>query len=957
MKYQIHNIRSSLVRNLMRGLLSVENRDSFEKTLQRIRIKSSPGDWNLVLQIIRASPLFGHSYSSRDFPTTFPEVLFPIDINDANFYNSLFATNESQLIILFRSFSETLALISQNKLSQIPDLIKRIRLSGGVSTILIRIAYFARQYMLANGTDQSLLDAEIEACRLGRCPVLRQTIRELLNQKTDYFSTRERIENATNEIQSDIIKTYISPIPSDAENFSRILGSHLVISLIDALVYSQYIHEVEVQGAFATLTLPQKLAHELDLFLSTKVNFDPLLISSSLSTESFRVTFLVQYLHCVRRYHIVHTSIYGRGVWRYLITNEKQKNHIKSYFSGLISLSDLLLEKEQRKANTIVFQPKSASAFEKSMALAYWLSIEKVESKIDESIFVKLMSRTQDIGHICNPTHLCILKSQAQSDDMRFVSTCLLHISSPTDLIEHELRNLLQDIVIRTYNANIIEFLEHISRLSPAVSNHLIQICDESFLLRLFRIITSPNTALHTRADMLDWYSKHGGDRIASESAKLLEIEVQMNKTKGTIDDHRIYVDPSRFTQWISDNILNEIFTRIDQMHDAGDTFPFSYDWNKKTSGTNSCDELALIIARTFKEFCVNSSFGIASILGRRIRHGTFIGTCLSVISKFSCNPDYQSLLNEEKASAIIQRWKSQYELSVNEFIENNLQVRSELKPNGLIIPFFESTQKKNIASTLTISIIKSYEDKRMGFEIPYIVLEMCWAMIEPDLSNIRKYIEYIKSHNGIFKPDISQLDQFRRSEMSQFSRTLNSEITSIFKNIASWFNRPAGSAGASPIKLFMNMIVDEVKDQVAGFHPNVIFPSSLAVISGKYYLIVYDAIYILISNAAKHGDPLADLTFDWGVTDSFASGSLSISITSVIKSAETLLTVKETIQSLLNSSCRDADSTEGKSGILKLCKMAEDGYIAGVSYEYEDNSITAKLIILGGYLNETIIS
>ena len=46
------------------------------------------------------------------------------------------------------------------------------------------------------------------------------------------------------------------------------------------------------------------------------------------------------------------------------------------------------------------------------------------------------------------------------------------------------------------------------------------------------------------------------GDEHFLQRARAVRIDHQINRVRNEIDDHRIYVDPSRFSSWLEDEIM-----------------------------------------------------------------------------------------------------------------------------------------------------------------------------------------------------------------------------------------------------------------------------------------------------------------------------------------------------------------------------------------------------------------
>lgn len=196
------------------------------------------------------------------------------------------------------------------------------------------------------------------------------------------------------------------------------------------------------------------------------------------------------------------------------------------------------------------YDKKSCGMLENSSALIHILNKkEGVLSEEDEMLFVKLMTYTRDIGEICNPEYLACIADSAKNMTLKLVARCLVSINDKKHYAEYELRSIIQRVLYSEFDGNLNnKLLQHLYSISPAVTEHFILTCNETFLSTLFHLMEKPVDALEVRADMLHWFGTVTNEDRYIDRAKTLRIDIQLNKERGTIDDSRIYVDPLKYS-------------------------------------------------------------------------------------------------------------------------------------------------------------------------------------------------------------------------------------------------------------------------------------------------------------------------------------------------------------------------------------------------------------------------
>lgn len=103
-----------------------------------------------------------------------------------------------------------------------------------------------------------------------------------------------------------------------------------------------------------------------------------------------------------------------------------------------------------------------------------------------------------------------------------------------------------------------------------------------------------------------------------------------------------------------------------------------------------------MVITQSYNSFCTNPVFGIASYIGRRIRHGTFHGQLYSsVINKIETNTKYERLFAHSGFKDKWNSWKEAYNYRVEDIISERLHVYSKTKPLGLLTPELYTPKNK----------------------------------------------------------------------------------------------------------------------------------------------------------------------------------------------------------------------------------------------------------------------
>ncbi|EKY4207882.1 hypothetical protein U5884_003674 [Vibrio parahaemolyticus] len=943
---QILDIPNPKARNLLRGINDLSSYSDTRVALLKIKEKCSNRDYYTSLKVLRSNDYFEKNIVGRDFPKvclkTIPEV---ISIPNEELISQFNLYSESLEELCLKSH-EIVSSISKNEFRTAILKCEEMAKLKGISLFLIRtLIYLHNRVQSLDLNDLGLSDKVeklLQKIEIGRIGFLESVIRELSNLRTDYFSIRKKIERLNDEHPHHIIaKSYISHIPRSKEEFEKVLYSYYSFSLLDAFFYYERMQLIglpfvdlkpntntSLREAYGYLTsaefLPENMYTDIDGGTSHSYLRECFLISEQLKAFEFKT---------------VHDNYYTDTTSKPLLL-PYEKKLIQQYFLSVSSLLDLRItgfESSKMSVNLACYDRNTCGYLENSSALLNYL--EKCDAYLsdeDETKFVELMSSTRDIGEICNKDYLQRLATSASLPSLRLVISCLISIKDKSSIAEYDLRSVIQDICKNEFNGQLNELIQHLYSISPAVCEHLILTCDETFIRKLFHIMEKPIEAIRARADMLHWFGEITGDDTYIDRAKNLRIDIQISKEKGTIDDSRIYVDPLKYTQWISDNILNELTLLLDGL--SSSNLLFTLNWNESSTGIKTVDSIMSKLLECYDVFCRNNMFGIASYLGRRIRHGTFKGTGLTEVKSLASRDEYSHLFEDIEFKNYFDHWVTEYGAMIDELVKSYLHIRSKKKPQGYISTEIDTKTKRFHADQMFIDVVNSYEKYNSIAEIPYLIAEHCWRLVEVDLVSIRKLLMENKSNYAVFKYRPKGHSTLNRLEIHKFSQEINNTTADKFRTISSWFTKPSYASPSTDLHVLFRAVTSEVKESIDTFDPDVHLPEVQYTIAGGVYFVIYDTLYVLIYNAAKHGKRKGKLSFN--VTPLELNDTINISVSSEVESEQEFIKAHENIEKYMSLFSEDANIFEGKSGIKKLKRLEREGSISNLNFRGEQHTL-----------------
>ncbi|KZY33842.1 hypothetical protein A3730_17215 [Alcanivorax sp. HI0044] len=920
--------------------MGVDDQRHVRKALSRIKKKCGVSEYKKSIKIIRSDGLYRENGIARDFPLVLPRPIS--ELSEFSEREIIFSINENseKIANLLDFYSEILTHIESGEYAESLAKIRGVVECGGVSFILVRYLYYIRlrvdenPYYSLQLADVNDLFHRINIDNLG---FLVGAIRELSNVQADYFNIRRRIADFESDTPVSVVaKNLLDFVVYDESEYLRTLNAYYSISLLDAFLYMSVARRLGVPGVsecgFDDSVLHDAFSRLSDIKINTSI-YVAEDNEAGVGISFFRETFLrLEQWDCYN-YKMIHGALFNEYEAKAQLMIPGIRTLVEEYFSSLTTLDELSFETKS-VISLESYDRNACSYLENSSGLIYLLDKYGGDIEGHENEFVALMSATRDIGVVCPSSYLIALQNEAKSDDFKLVTACLISIKDNTQRAEHRLRKTIQEIAKNGYESDVKGIIYKLFDISPSVTEHLVHVCDETFLSKLFHITSRPNKAIEDRADILEWYGNKMEDSQYLSRARNLRIDVQINKEKGTIDDARIYVDQIKYTQWVSDMVMPELSLLIPDLNSGKEMTPKAIRWSGVRSGISIFDLVASNFLDCFKEFCENKFFGIASYLGRRIRHGTLVGTGLEELKDITSEGRFSNLLSDPEFNNHFLEWIELYEGALTRIVKEYLYVRDDAHPQGLFSSYPNSKYKQAVANQMLLDVHNKYIKSGNFLDTPYVVMDYCWRLIEEDLSGTRKFLSQIKSKYGVFSVPYNVSRKVNRRELNDFVQEVNSISADKFRVISSWFNKPSFASPSTDLNLLFKAVTSEVKGLHAGFDPRIEVGDEEFPINGGQYFAIYDALYVLIYNAAAYGKQAGKLVFN--VFKDQEQSKLMLMVMSEVDDEKTLNKAKRVIESKLESDTQDAHVREGNSGIKKLLRLAVDGYIGDVNYVFE---------------------
>lgn len=931
-------------KNLLRGLqgrgpdaASLRTLDSLRKGMgvDEAEVVSNWLHGSQVYSGLNLPPEFPTSPANRDNFVSLESMTLPLEIA---VLKARQIAHEQKLIDFIEGYGRVNDLINALDLSLAVDQIEDLTSEFGYSIrLLLKVSYI---YTHAATRDdvQERCKRYLDSCGMSTRNFVARGVVDVLSTKYPFLSIRRNIAsrgqgNNKTRFSNDIGEWLFFPVQRTADGFAAQLRSQRQASLIDA-TFTLFENTLNLDNGHRfnlqeTEFVASPLLKNTWLKIAGQSVPDLLQRSEGKDDRTFQIyRDSISWLEISKiskfraRVDVLYRDPQGRAKLRDTYGRELNRE----FYNGVSSLEELCVGSNESAALEEKFLPHLEGNFGRTLALIHLISSPTCSKDLSTSQLLTLMNTTQNVETLLDAADFDLILEAGEDDPLFKVIILTLksqHSGSPR--AASRLRTSFEALVLTKYEGDLIGFFASLHLAAPQVAEYLFELCDEQFLDLLYGVVPEGQSVLLARANLLTWYAEAYDEGSFAERARMMQIDERIQRVRGTFDDIRIYIDKLRFTHWLQDNYLDELAAISRDERPSADSFDLN-DFGNSEHAFSPEVRLAKLLQATFTKFCENPSFGIASYIGRRIRHGTLEGILNSRIEEITTSAKETEFVGNPQACLFLDDWLGRYKVQVEKLGTEYLQIYSpKNKPKGLIDTNIWAGPKLLTTRGSLKGLFEQLDESKLA-EATNGVLQACWQLLQSELTVIRKHFVSSRISWGVINAsDFPANSNEEKKIASAFCARINNVSDELFKSVASWFHQPQDMVPSAPLSLVFDAVVKEVQERFTTFNPAVKLEGlSEITLTGGTYHIVYDALFILLGNAAKHGPNDAEITrkFDF-VLNASGERELLVSISSLCLPSD-LEIIRSKMEVALASDISDANEQDKNSGFKKLVHLKE---------------------------------
>lgn len=916
---RLHIRNRNRVRSILAATKDKEAVDLLNKLRQRI-------PWQDLMQIER---ILRDVQSDVRIPALFPNEVQTSD----NFIRLSTITLSTQLKILNALISENrtaladfcteLRSLNTSILSRdeqtASQTLGNMRDRFGYSHLLLRKAVLIKTF--SENTQHSDVDAFLDECDPEKNLVIFTSLQHCYQEDPDYLTLKRSIlgitpRGSSNKFSRDISRITFHPHAKDQNDLSNLLQSALQSSLIDACLLikiNKNAPEIPLEfDSDALLLFSQfeaaspSLEEIAKLYIDDDTAEDLFFKQSSAWFESDEMI--------EARYALDHFNDAPEAV--YLSITPHVCNRITNWLKTLTP-AQLVDQRFTTHSHPTLAKIEQKGTYSRSAAFNFSLWQKEGFVEITEDVCINLMSLTQDLSKTSPPKYLRNIANSNKSEIVKLVIYFLVAKRSRSEKDDHRLRHIIQNIAIKDHDGSLVQLISAIGELSLTVAEYAYEICTEDFIAKLSRITKSAAQITETRAKLHMWMGEKTNRKIYLDRARTILIDHQINRVRNEIDDNRIYVDAARFNEWINDELVVELNALFGSFK------------IKLQKGTIDATQLVSLISRCYSTFCQNQVFGVASYLGRRIRHGTFKGHLYySTVSTLETRQDFALVNQSPGFMPKWEAWKKEFEANTDVIIRERLHVESPTKKQGFLRTSIETTEKYDIVLACAKNIIEEYLESKSAASAATLLSDYCWRLAEVDLKAFNVWLKGQKNNLiniGLLDELKSTVPYTNRTQISSLHRETLRAIQDKLNSMSTWFKRPPSVSPKASLSLLFRAVVAEVQESYPQFKPAVDDTGGEIELFGGAYHVLYDSFYVAVFNAAKHGKCNGHVSRNFSIEGDTVTGSTVVcEIASELRDedSEAEVEARLTVAPHEHADIGNAQLFEGRSGIRKLHQL-----------------------------------
>jgi hypothetical protein len=941
--------------------LSAENEKSAKRAFERLRREAGPADAAIAFAILQGAP---DTHPLPPPPPPFPETCQ--DVDRAPFYAAApleielcaqglrLARHSDKLIAAIHKVAELNEAILEGDADLAAMLFAQYGEEYGISFMVAQKAISVRHSGGATGDRRSVHSNVIAPFLSPRRQVIAVAFEDSIDGERDYIRVRRTFLNFVTKGQLEtcdaaIIADLFAPHRLEGAAPSQRIQAYGRWSALDctAALYRlrrtlQLADDADGIGLIDAV-IPKGVASAWEQAFPT---IDVMRLLSRIGIED-------QFFDRALFAHIPAWSEYNELFDHRLGIEVAMAERLDGRFPVVMKQAASIVEPRRRIDEMLAdgpprlslgeIDPASSGGFHRTIALVASLEAGTLQEPDGENLSA-LLDQTIDVASMFSREELARLLPRKRDDLLyEFLRTAVVNDQEESKVSYHALRRSLQQLVISRFGGDIVKLLEHVDTERHHVSRYLYNLCSEAFLTELYDLFEEADQVTEAHANILEWWGDRANDEDAQLRARSHRLTLRLRKVRGAIEETRIYVDPLRFIAWISETYSGELRTLALQA-DAilADPDRSTNLKDRVKVAVQPRMKLLALLDRCYEEFCTNKFYGVTSFIGRRIRHGTLHGHLV-----LEMKPEIEKAISEfryiaPRFAVFLESWFAKFDAAVQTMAADRVHVRSKEKLRGLIVATIDEAEKSQAANRMIEEVAKSMAERPQLAMSAALIHEYCWLVFESDLNRTREAMEELRREFVINVDDnlVDKADIDRR--VSERIRSINSALQQRFEIVRYWFTRPTNQSPSASIGLLFEAVRDEVGQRFPTFKPfiEVTGTSDVDLIGHRFHFF-YDALFILVGNAAKHSR--SDGTLKVHVASDFSDeryNYVTVSVTSELACERRELD-RAAIEGAMVAEIGDAMMKNKNSGIRKLREMVSDvEEIIGFHRSYEGETV-----------------
>ena len=933
-------------RNKLRAILSNGDVNAIG-SLAQLRGKLGKDQSN-ALEGVLSSPIPSKAVkTSTPFPKT-PPFVDTLQVHRETGLNEVLsvvevgvASHKDRLIRLANSLKTIDALYAARDTSSCRERIVATIETDGWSHALLRRVILIRENLPKGAVDDHIealvQKAGIKGVAVASLIHAYSLDQNILTIKRSILNIADR--GAINRYTRTISRLAVQPFAASTQDLVNFLSEVEKCSLIDAIILAKFNSHFFKMSDFPAIAEIAEILGPTELFESLVATYDA--ANNDSEYAFFKQSSAWLEYEPVRRYRILIDNYYDASREEANVLPAALEQELKSWVGG-ITLRELVGGSAFTKhAYSSLAKLELSGTTSRSALFNYWLAESEGQIGFEKEDLLTLMGLTRDLARTVPIKAVRTAAKLAKDGLVRLILLLLLAKRSKNELDSFLLRKLLEEFAFKYHDGYLVKLVKSYEVSHPYVAEYIYDIATEDFLAKLNRLAPHRADIPEIRASLHEWMAGFTGDEHYLQRARAVRIDHQINRVRNEIDDHRIYVDPARFSSWIEDEMMIELNSALTSTGSG------------KKGISVTCDEtvLTLIMTQSYNAFCSNAVFGIASYLGRRIRHGTFHGHLFSsVINPIEKADKFKPLFENPQFLAKWSAWKDLYNKAVEAIIAERLHVNSKAKPLGVLTPEAYGPNKQEILAAAVRNISNNFVETTSTAGIDQIITDYCWRLAELDLVAVIRYLRAqqtpLKNEKYLNEELIPAVAPTDAKLAEAFRRELELSIDRKLSAMFGWFKRPSIVAPKASVSLLFAATVAEVKDTIPDFDPQAADGSKEEIeLVGDFYHLVYDSLAIVVGNAAKYADRSRPLKRKFEIVPGKVK-RLVIEISASIKPTDDPAKVSADIEERKAADFQNANMYDKRSGISKLLLLASNRSEFELNqYEVVGNEVQVRLI------------